>query len=96
MTLAIKEPKNRLNSNEDFSSSSRFFDGIILLEIDSWAVWLKIFMGRVIVATEELLHGDQEILRSTIATLRPGSPMTSVPKQNTSPARWLDPTASGH
>ena len=55
MTLAIKELKERLNSNEDFSSSSRFFDGIVLLEIDSWAVWLKIFMGRVIVATAEPL-----------------------------------------
>ena len=53
MTLAIKELKKRLNSNPDFSSSSKFFDGIVLLEIDSWVIWMKIFMGRVIVATEE-------------------------------------------
>jgi len=55
MTLAIQELTKRLNSNEDFASSSRFFDGIVLLEIDSWVIWIKIFMGRVIVATEEPL-----------------------------------------
>jgi hypothetical protein len=53
MTLAIKELKKRLNSNPEFSSSSKFFDGIILLETHSWSIWMKIFMGRVIVATEE-------------------------------------------
>jgi hypothetical protein len=55
MTLKTEQLKERLNSNPDFSSSSLFFDGIILIEICSLAVWMKVFMGQVIVATQKPL-----------------------------------------
>jgi len=55
MTLRTEELKERLNSNPDFSASSLFFDGIILIEICSLAIWMKVFMGRAILVTQKPL-----------------------------------------
>lgn len=50
MAFSTEELKERLNSNPDFSSSSAFFDGIILVEISSLTIWIKVFMGRAVAA----------------------------------------------
>jgi hypothetical protein len=41
-----------LNKNDEFVSSGHYFDGSVQLNIGDEIVWIKIFMGRVILATE--------------------------------------------
>ncbi len=55
MTLRTEELKERLNSNPDFFSCSAFLAGIILIEISSLAIQMKVFTGRVVVATQKAL-----------------------------------------
>lgn len=42
-----------LDANPDFVSSGKFFDGAIQLEIGTDRIWIKAFMGRVILATRQ-------------------------------------------
>jgi putative sterol carrier protein len=43
-----------LGANPDFSSSTRFFDGAIQLHLGGEKVWIKAFMGRAILVTQEI------------------------------------------
>lgn len=49
--IDIDAMASRLNANEMFKASGRWFDGAIQLEIGSDRIWLKVFMGQVILAT---------------------------------------------
>lgn len=40
-----------LNENPDFAASGKFFDGSIQVEIGKERVWIKAFMGKVVLAT---------------------------------------------
>jgi len=51
MILNIEDFIKNLSENNDFVSCTNYFDGIINLEIDSFSVWIKIFMGKVIEAS---------------------------------------------
>jgi hypothetical protein len=43
-----------LNADPDFSSSSRFFDGSIQLGFGEEKYWIKVFMGRAILVTQDI------------------------------------------
>ncbi len=42
-----------LERNENFVSSSKFFDGSIQLNIGKEKIWIKAFMGKVILVTQD-------------------------------------------
>ena len=42
-----------LGRNEDFVSSTKYFDGSIQLNLGRKKIWIKAFMGRVILVTQE-------------------------------------------
>jgi hypothetical protein len=42
-----------LERNDNFVSSTRYFDGSIQLGMGKEKIWIKAFMGRVILATQE-------------------------------------------
>jgi hypothetical protein len=43
----------RLGQNDHFVSSTKFFDGSIQLNIGREKIWIKAFMGRVILVTQD-------------------------------------------
>jgi hypothetical protein len=43
----------RLEGNDHFVSSTKFFDGSIQLNIGKEKIWIKAFMGRVILVTQD-------------------------------------------
>jgi len=51
--LDIEQLAARLNEHPDFMSSGKYFDGAIQLEIGNDRIWIKVFMGRVILATRQ-------------------------------------------
>ena len=44
---------SKLNENPNFAASAKYFDGAIQLELGSDRIWMKVFMGRVILATRQ-------------------------------------------
>jgi putative sterol carrier protein len=51
--LDLPKISEKLGRNENFSSSTKYFDGSIQLNIGEEKVWIKVFMGRVIFVTQE-------------------------------------------
>jgi putative sterol carrier protein len=51
--LNIDQLAKMLDGNSNFASSGKYFDGAIQLEIGADRIWIKVFMGRVILATRQ-------------------------------------------
>jgi hypothetical protein len=49
--LNLEQLSSLLNANPDFTSSGKYFDGAIQLEIGSDRIWMKVFMGKAILVT---------------------------------------------
>ena len=44
--IDLDQLASRLNQNGDFTSSGKFFDGAIQLNLGEERIWIKVFMGQ--------------------------------------------------
>jgi putative sterol carrier protein len=51
--LDLTKLSELLGRNENFVSSTKYFDGSIQLNLGKEKIWIKAFMGRVILVTQE-------------------------------------------
>ena len=51
--LDLPKISEKLGRNENFSSSTKYFDGSIQLNIGVEKIWMKVFMGRLIWVTQD-------------------------------------------
>ncbi len=51
--IDLDQLASRLNQNGDFTSSGKFFDGAIQLNLGEERIWIKVFMGQAIWVTHD-------------------------------------------